>query len=392
MAAGDTYLARRLRPFTTTIFATMSELAADTDAVNLGQGFPDTDGPEELREVAVAAIREGHNQYPPGGGVRELRRAVAAHQHAWYGVELDPDADVLVTVGATEAIAATLLALCEPGDEVVMFEPTYDSYAACAAMAGAVPRLVRLHPPSWSFDADELAGAFGPRTKLVLLNTPHNPTGKVFTSEELAQVAALCRDHDVLAVTDEVYEHLVFEGAHIPLATLPGMAERTVTISSGGKTFSFTGWKVGWVCAAAPLVAAYRAAKQFLTYTSPAPFQLAVAQGLGFSPDAMGALARRQLAARRDLFCDGLDQLGYEVYRPAATYFATTDIAAVAPGMSALEFCLALPQRCGVVAIPSSVFYGPADPEAGRTLVRWAFCKREGVLRDALGRLASWSS
>jgi N-succinyldiaminopimelate aminotransferase len=391
VATGDAYLARRLQPFTTTIFATMSELAAETGAVNLGQGFPDTDGPDELREIAVAAIREGRNQYPPGGGVPELRHAVAAHQRAWYGLELNPDAEVLVTVGATEAIAATLLALCEPGDEVVMFEPTYDSYAACAAMAGAVPRLVRLHPPDWTFEPEDLAAAFGPRTKLVLLNSPHNPTGKVFNADELGQVAALCRAHDVLAVTDEVYEHLVFEGSHVPLATLPGMAERTVTISSGGKTFSFTGWKVGWVCAAAPLVAAVRAAKQFLTYTSPAPFQLAVAHGLGFPPDTVGAFAD-QLAAKRDVLCDGLARLGYEVYRPAATYFATTDIAPVAPGLSAHEFCLALPRRCGVVAIPSSVFYDPADPGAGRTLVRWAFCKREDVLQDALGRLASWTA
>jgi N-succinyldiaminopimelate aminotransferase len=391
VATGDAYLARRLQPFTTTIFATMSELAAESGAVNLGQGFPDTDGPDELREIAVAAIREGRNQYPPGGGVPELRHAVAAHQRAWYGLELNPDAEVLVTVGATEAIAATLLALCEPGDEVVMFEPTYDSYAACAAMAGAVPRLVRLHPPDWTFEPEDLAAAFGPRTKLVLLNSPHNPTGKVFNADELAQVAALCRAHDVLAVTDEVYEHLVFEGSHVPLATLPGMAERTVTISSGGKTFSFTGWKVGWVCAAAPLVAAVRAAKQFLTYTSPAPFQLAVAHGLGLPPDTVGAFAD-QLAAKRDVLCDGLARLGYEVYRPAATYFATTDIAPVAPGLSAHEFCLALPRRCGVVAIPSSVFYDPADPGAGRTLVRWAFCKREDVLQDALGRLASWTA
>jgi N-succinyldiaminopimelate aminotransferase len=390
VATGDAYLTPRLRPFSTTIFATMSELATETGAVNLGQGFPDADGPEELREVAVAAIREGRNQYPPSAGIPELRQAVAAHQRAWYGLEFDADTEVLVTVGATEAIAASVLALCEPGDEVVMFEPTYDSYAACAAMAGAVPRLVRLHPPDWTFGAEELAAAFGPRTKLVLLNSPHNPTGKVFSSDELDQVAALCRAHDVLAVTDEVYEHLVFEGTHVPLATLPGMAARTVTISSGGKTFSFTGWKVGWVCAAAPLVAAVRAAKQFLTYTSPAPFQLAVAHGLRLAPDALGAFAG-ELASKRDLFCDGLDRLGYEVYRPAATYFATTDIAPVAAGMSAHEFCLALPGRCGVVAIPSSVFYDPADPEAGRTLVRWAFCKRERVLQDALGRLASWS-
>jgi N-succinyldiaminopimelate aminotransferase len=391
VAAGRAYLSRRLQPFTTTIFATMSELAATTNSVNLGQGFPDTDGPEELREVAVAAIREGRNQYPPSQGIPELRHAIAAHQRRWYDLDLDPETDVLVTVGATEAIAATFLALCEPGDEVVMFEPTYDSYAAGAAMAGATPRLVRLHPPDWHFDPDELAAAVGPRTKLILLNSPHNPTGKVFSPDELGEVAALCRAHDLLAVTDEVYEHLVFDGAHVPLATLPGMRERTLTVSSGGKTFSFTGWKVGWVSGPAPLVSAVRAAKQFLTYTSPAPLQLAIARGLAFPPDAMGRLAT-ELRARRDQLCEGLDALGYGVFRPAATYFATTDIASVAPGMSAQEFCLALPGRCAVVAIPSSVFYDPADPDAGRTLVRWAFCKRGDVVEDALARLASWSS
>ncbi len=388
-AAGDAYLTRRLQPFTTTIFATMSELALETDSINLGQGFPDTDGPEELREIAVEAIRQGRNQYPPSQGVPELRHAIATHQKAWYGLEVDPDTDVLVTVGATEAIAATMLALCEPDDEIVMFEPTYDSYAAGASMAGAVPRLVRLHPPDWHFDPDELAAAVGPKTRMILLNSPHNPTGKVFSPEELGQVAALCTAHDILAVTDEVYEHLVFDGAHVPLATLPGMGERTLTISSGGKTFSFTGWKVGWVSGPAPLVAAVRAAKQFLTYTSPAPFQAAIAHGLAYPPDVIGQLAAT-LRARRDQLCDGLAALGYEVFRPAATYFATTDIAPVAPGLRAEEFCLALPRTCGVVAIPSSVFYDPTDPGAGRTLVRWAFCKRADVLDDALARLASW--
>ena len=381
-------LVTRLRPFTTTIFSEMSELALATGSLNLGQGFPDTDGPAEMIRVATDAIAAGRNQYPPSQGVPELRQAVAAHQASWYGLQFSPEDEVLVTTGATEAIAASLLALCEPGDEVVMFEPSYDSYAACAAMAGATPRLVRLHPPDWSFDPDVLAAAFGPRTRLVLLNSPHNPTGKVFTRTELAQIAELCRVHDVLAVTDEVYEHLVFDGAHVPLAGLPGMRDRTVTISSGGKTFSFTGWKVGWVGAPAPLLAAVRAVKQFLTYTSPEPFQLAIAHGLGL-PALDGFAAA--LAAKRDLLCDGLQALGYEVLRPAATYFATTDIAPVAPGTSARDFCLALPGRCGVVAIPSSVFYDPADPAAGRTLVRWAFCKREPVLHEALARLASWT-
>jgi N-succinyldiaminopimelate aminotransferase len=382
-------LAGRLRPFTTTIFSEMSELALATGALNLGQGFPDTDGPPELQRVATEAILAGRNQYPPSQGVPELRAAVAAHQASWYGLTFSPEDEVLVTTGATEAIAATLLALCEPGDEVVMFEPSYDSYAACASMAGATPRLVRLHPPDWSFDPDELAAAFGPRTRLVLLNSPHNPTGKVFDPAELAQIAELCRAHDVLAVTDEVYEHLVFDGTHVPLATLPGMRERTVSISSGGKTFSFTGWKVGWVTAPAPLVAAVRAAKQFLTYTSGAPFQLAIAHGLAADHATIGALGA-ELAAKRDLFCTGLAALGYTVYRPAATYFATTDITTVAPGLHAYDFCRALPERCGVVAIPSSVFYGAGDPGAGRTLVRWAFCKQRAVLQEALTRLAAW--
>jgi N-succinyldiaminopimelate aminotransferase len=382
-------LAERLRAFTTTIFSEMSELAVATGSLNLGQGFPDTDGPAEVARVATASIEAGRNQYPPGQGVPELRAAVAAHQASWYGLEFSPEDEVLVTTGATEAIAAAFLALCNPGDEVVMFEPSYDSYAACASMAGAVPRLVRLHAPDWAFDADELAAAFGPRTRMLLLNSPHNPTGKVFSPPELAAVAELCCAHDTLAVTDEVYEHLVFDGAHVPLATLPGMAERTVSISSGGKTFSFTGWKVGWVSGPAPLVAAVRAAKQFLTYTSGAPFQLAIAHGLALEPAVINGFGAA-LRAKRDLFCDGLDALGFTVHRPAATYFATTDIGTVAPGMDAHAFCRALPQRCGVVAVPSSVFYDPGDPDAGRTLVRWAFCKRVEVLEEALARLASW--
>ncbi|MGP0031708.1 MAG: aminotransferase class I/II-fold pyridoxal phosphate-dependent enzyme [Acidimicrobiales bacterium] len=372
----------------------MSELAASTGSLNLGQGYPDTDGPGELARTAAEAIEAGHNQYPPSSGTPELRAAVAAHQLSWYGLDYSPEDEVLVTTGATEAIAATLLALCEAGDEVVLFEPSYDSYAACVALAGATTRLVRLHPPAWTFDPDELAAAVGPRTRLILLNTPHNPTGKVFGPEELGQIAQLCRDRDILAVTDEVYEHLVFEGTHVPLATLKGMAERTVSISSGGKTFSFTGWKVGWVTAPAPLVSAVRAVKQFLTYTSGAPYQLAIARGLGYPPERINRLGA-ELEAKRDRFCGGLATLGFTVHRPAATYFATTDIADVAPGLGAYEFCRALPSRCGVVAIPSSVFYGAGgtapDDAAGRTLVRWAFCKQDAVLEEALARLARWA-
>ena len=382
----------------------MSQLAVATGSLNLGQGFPDTDGPAEMIKVATDAMMAGRNQYPPAQGVPELRSAIAAHQLAWYGMSFSPDDEVLVTTGATEAIAASLLALCEPGDEVVMFEPSYDSYAACASMAGATPRLVRLHPPDWSFDPEELATAFGSRTRLVLLNTPHNPTGKVFTPEELSLIAELCCTHDVLALTDEVYEHLVFDGAHVPLATRPGMAERTLSISSGGKTFSFTGWKVGWVAGPVPLVSAVRAAKQFLTYTSGAPFQLAIAHGLSMPAEEIAAFGTA-LRKKRDFFCDGLEKLGFTVFRPNGTFFATTDIAPLAPGLHAYDFCRALPERCGVVAIPSSVFYGggvsdpPTGPPlhsgtapgAGETLVRWAFCKRDDVLEEALERLASWS-
>ncbi len=280
---------------------------------------------------------------------------MAAHQRAWYGLDLNPETEVLVTVGATEAIAATLLALCEPGDEVVMFEPTYDSYAACAAMAGAVPRLVRLHPPDWSFDPEELAAAAArPRCKILLLNSPHNPTGKVFSADELGQVAALCAAHDLLAVTDEVYEHLVFDGAHVPLASLPGMRERTLTISSGGKTFSFTGWKVGWVSAAAPLIAAVRAAKQFLTYTSPAPFQVAIAHGLGYAPAALGAFAAELAGQARPV-----------LRRPGAT-----GIRGVPPRRDLLRHDRhrrrgARRERPGVLPGSAGALRGGGDPELG---------------------------
>jgi N-succinyldiaminopimelate aminotransferase len=250
------FLNARLQGFGTTIFAEMSALAVRTGAINLGQGFPDTDGPNEIADAAIAAIRDGHNQYPPGPGIPELRAAVAAHQQRFYGMAYDPDTEVLVTAGATEAIAATILALCETGDEVVTFEPYYDSYGACIAMAGAQRRVVTLHPPDYGFPVEALAAAITPRTRLVLVNSPHNPTGKVFSWDELEAIARLCVEHDLVAVTDEVYEHIVFDGEHVPLASLPGMRERTVTISSAGKTFSFTGWKIGWVCAPEALVSA----------------------------------------------------------------------------------------------------------------------------------------
>jgi N-succinyldiaminopimelate aminotransferase len=377
------HLAARVRGFETTIFAEMSALAAATGSVNLGQGFPDTDGPAAIAEAAVDAIRAGHNQYPPGIGVAALREAIATHQHRFYGIELDPDTQVLVTAGATEALAATFLALCEPGDEVITFEPWYDAYAADASLAGAARRTVTLHPPDYGFDIDALRAAVTARTRFVLLNSPHNPTGKVLSRTELAAVAAICVEHDLLAVTDEVYEHLVFDGEHVPLCTLPGMAERTLTISSAGKTFSFTGWKVGWATGPAELVAAVRAAKQWLTYVNGAPFQHAVASGLASDDDVYTALAS-ELREKRDHLCDGLVAVGFEVYVPAATYFVTADIRPLGEH-DGIAFCRSLPERCGVVAIPNVVFYDNAD--AGRSLVRFAFCKRHDVLEEALTRL-----
>jgi N-succinyldiaminopimelate aminotransferase len=376
-------LTARLQGFGTTIFAEMSALAERTGAINLGQGFPDVDGPEVVKQTAIDAIRAGRNQYPPGPGVPELRTAVAVHQRHWYGIELDPDSEVLVTTGATEAIAAALLALCEPGDEVITFEPYYDSYAACIAMAGATRKVVTLRPPGYSFDRADLEGAIGARTRLVLLNSPHNPTGKVFDVAELEHLAGLCVEHDLLAVTDEVYEHLVFDGEHRPLASFPGMRDRTVTISSGGKTFSFTGWKVGWACGSPELVGAVRTAKQYLTNGNAAPFQLAIAVGLGLDDGYFRAFAA-DLRAKRDLLVDGLRGAGFDVYPPSGTYFVTADVRpfGAADGMA---FCRSLPERCGVVAVPNVVFYDDAD--AGRSLVRFTFCKRTEVLEDAVTRL-----
>jgi N-succinyldiaminopimelate aminotransferase len=379
------YLSSRLQGFGTTIFAEMSALAARTGAINLGQGFPDTDGPTEVADAAVAAIRAGHNQYPPGTGIPELRTAVAQHQKRFWGIELDPDTEVLVTAGATEALAAALIALCETGDEVLTFEPTYDVYEAGAAMAGATLRVLTLAPPDHPVDLDALAAAVTPRTRLLLLNSPHNPTGKVFTTDELAGIARVCVDNDLLAVTDEVYEHITFDGrSHRPLATFPGMAERTVSVSSAGKTFSFTGWKVGWATGPAPLVSAVRTAKQFLTYVNAAPFQHAVVTGLGLGDDYFSGLAAG-LQARRDILCAGLDTAGFTVHPPAGTYFVTADIRPLGSD-DGMAFCRSLPGRCGVVAVPNQVFY--AEPGRGRHLVRFAFCKRPEVLAEAADRLA----
>ncbi|MFL4905838.1 pyridoxal phosphate-dependent aminotransferase [Streptomyces sp. MMS24-I2-30] len=380
-------LNRRLAEFGTTIFAEMSALAVRTGSINLGQGFPDTDGPEEVREAAVRALREGRgNQYPPGSGVPELRTAIADHQLRFHGLGFDPDTEVLVTAGATEAIAAAMLALLEPGDEVIAFEPYYDSYAASIALAGGtrVPVTLRPHEDGFRLDLDELRAAVTDRTRLLLVNSPHNPTGTVLTREELAAIAALAVERDLLVVTDEVYEHLVFDGAeHLPLAAFPGMRERTVTIGSAGKTFSFTGWKVGWVTATPALVSAVRSAKQFLTYVSAGPFQYAVAEALRL-PDSYFDELRADLLAKRDLLGTGLEQAGFKVFRPAGTYFITADITPLGES-DGFGFCRALPERAGVVAIPNAVFYD--HREAGAPFVRFAFCKQTSVLEEAAERL-----
>ncbi len=379
------YLTTRLQGFGATIFAEMSALAVRTGAINLGQGFPDSDGPPEVLQAAVEAIGSGRNQYPPGIGIPELRHAVAAHQKRFYDLSYDPDTEVLITAGATEAIAAALISLCEVGDEVVCFEPYYDSYAAGIAMAGAVRRPVLLSGPDSSYVPEELEAAIGPRTRLILLNSPHNPTGKVFSQTELEHVAELAIRHDLLVVTDEVYEHIVYEGEHIPLATLPGMSQRTVTISSGGKTFSTTGWKIGWLCATPELVTAVRTAKQFLTYVSGGPFQYAIAAGLKLGDDYFAELASG-LQERRDRLSAGLQDAGFEVWNSAGTYFVTTHLARLGES-DGVDFCWSLPERCGVVAVPSLVFY---DRKAvGRPLVRFACCKRPEVISEAVTRLAT---
>jgi N-succinyldiaminopimelate aminotransferase len=368
----------------TTIFAEMSALAVETGAVNLGQGFPDTDGPREIAQLAADAILAGRgNQYPPGPGIPELRQAIAWHQKRCYGLDYDPGREILVTAGATEAVAAALLALVEPGDEVIALEPYYDSYAACIAMAGGVRVPVTLRPPEFRPDLDALAAAVTPRTRLILLNTPHNPTGVVLTPAELTAVAELACSRDLLVVTDEVYEHLVFEGEHVPIASLPGMRERTVTISSAGKTFSFTGWKIGWITASPDLVAAVKTVKQFLTFVNGGPFQYAVAEALRL-PDTYFAGLRDDLRRKRDLLSAGLAEAGFEVYRPAGTYFVTTDIRPFGES-DGIAFCRELPRRAGVVAVPTAVLYD--NQEAGASQVRFAFCKRTEVLEEALSRL-----
>ncbi len=376
--------AQRLNGLGTTIFAEMSARAVATNSVNLGQGFPDRDGPDSLLEDAIAAIRAGANQYPPARGVPALRQAIADHQQRFYDLTYDPDTQVLVTTGATEAIAAALLAFVEPGVEVFALEPYYESYAGGIAFAGGHRVPVTLPAPDYRLDLDELRAAVTPRTKVLLINSPHNPTGTVLTDDELRGVSAVAVEHDLIVITDEVYEHLVYDGGRPrPLASYDGMAERTVSISSAGKTFAVTGWKIGWVTGTPAIVTAVTTAKQFLTFTSGAPFQPAVAGALALGNDYYDAL-RADLQSRRDLLCDGLEQLGFGVHRPQGTYFVTTDIRPLGH-TDGIDFCRMLPERTGVVAIPHQVFYD--HPEAGRPLVRWAFCKQPEILQEALTRL-----
>jgi N-succinyldiaminopimelate aminotransferase len=373
----------RLDGLGTTIFAEMSALALRTGSINLGQGFPDTDGPKDIIEAAIDAMKSGHNQYTAGLGIAPLREAIAAHQARWYGLDLDPDTEAVVTTGATEALAGALLGLVDPGDEIIVLEPYYDTYVAMIQMAGGVRRPVTLQAPDFRLPVDDLRAAVTPRTTAILLNSPHNPTGTVLRREELEAVAAIAVEHDLVVISDEVYEHLTFGVPHIPISTLPGRRERTLTISSGGKSFSFTGWKVGWATGPADLVAAVMGAKQFLSYMSGAPLQPAIAHALGYDEPYFTGF-RAGMQAQRDQLCDGLDALGFQVFVPEGTYFVTTDIRPLGFD-DGLDFCRRLPELAGVVAIPHQVFYD--DVEAGRPLVRWAFCKRPEIINEALERL-----
>ncbi|WP_326956203.1 pyridoxal phosphate-dependent aminotransferase [Amycolatopsis sp. NBC_01286] len=379
-------LVPRLRPFTSTIFAEMTALAVKHDAVNLGQGFPDTDGPAGMLDAAKNALFGGANQYPPGPGRPELRAAIARHRLR-YGTEYDPDTEILVTAGATEAIAAALMALTEAGDEVVVIEPYYDSYAAAVAMAGAQRRVVGLverEDGRFGLDVDGLRAAVTPRTRAILVNSPHNPTGTVFTRAELEALAALCVEHDLIAITDEVYEHLVFDDAeHVPLATLPGMRERTVSISSAGKTFNCTGWKIGWVCSTPELVAAVKAAKQFITFVSGGPLQPAVAHALDHELPWVDGL-RASLQEKRDRLSAGLADAGFTVRPTAGTYFVCVDVRPLG-FTDAADLAWELPGRVGVAAVPVKVFTD--HPDEWKHLLRFAFCKRNDVIDEAITRL-----
>lgn len=370
-----------------TIFEEMTTLAVKTGAINLGQGFPDEDGPAEIKAAAQAAISSGANQYAPGKGILPLREAIARHQERFYGLTPDPGTEIIVTTGATEGIAAALLALVEPGDEVLTFEPFYDSYGAIIGLAGATHVTAPLLAPDFMPDMAALEAAFSSSTKVVLINNPHNPTGAVFPREVLQRVVDLAAKHDTVIITDEVYEHLTFGERHIPVATLPGSAGRTVTISSAGKTFSFTGWKIGWLSGPEHLVAAIRTVKQFLSYSSGTPFQSAIAVGLALPDDFYTGISET-LKRKRDILSDGLRAAGLDVFTPEGTYFVNVDTAPL--GISdSVDLARRLPELVGVAAIPVPVFCHPEGAERTRSLLRFAFCKKTEVLEEAATRLAT---
>lgn len=378
-------LVPRMAEHSTSIFAEMSLLAAEVGAVNLGQGFPDTDGPHELAEIAAGAIRDGRgNQYPPAHGLPELREAIAAHQTRFYGLDVNAGTGVVVGTGASEVLQSALMALVDDGDEVVMFEPWFDIYGAGISLARGVRVGVPLAGPRLRPDLDRLRSAITPRTRVLLLNSPHNPTGIVMTREELEGIAAIAIEHDLVVISDEAYEHLWFDGhPHIPISTLPGMFERTVTVGSGGKSFSFTGWKVGWASGPAHLISAVRVVRQHLSYVSGGPFQFAMAAGLRL-PDSYFTDFRADLSDKRDLLSTGLAGLGFGVLESEGTYFLTTDVRPLGYA-DGLQFCRDMPHRAGVVAIPHQALCD--DPAIGAPYVRWAFCKRPSVLQEALERL-----
>ena len=387
-ASHPPHLVTRLRGATSTIFSEMSALALEHRAVNLGQGFPDFPAPAALTDAAQRAIAEGKNQYAPGLGVRRLRQAIAGHATARYGLGYDPDHDVTVTTGATEAMFATIQALVEPGAEVVTFEPHYDVYPAAVAMAGGFTRGVPLRPDAdgrWTFDPTDLRAAITPRTVAIVVNSPHNPTGAVFTRDELQRIADAAIEADVLVITDEVYEHLVYdEAVHVPIATLPGMHQRTIRISSAAKTFAVTGWKVGWVCAPAALTDAIRAAKQWVTFTSGTPFQHAVSEALSWDRTYTDELAT-DFGRRRDRLADGLSGLGLTLSATEGSYFVAADVRSIGFDDD-VDLCRRLPAEVGVGAIPMSGFH--TDPRDGRGWVRFAFCKTDEAVDEGLRRLA----
>ena len=384
--------AQRVARFGTTVFSEFSALALKHQAVNLGQGFPDFDGPEEIKRAAISAIERGVNQYAIGSGAEDLRRAIAEHAERFYGQQVDPATMVTVTSGATEAIYDTLQGLVDPGDEVILFEPFYDSYEASVVMAGATPRFVLLRPPdsghrTWWFDPAELRAAFTAKTRMIVVNTPHNPTGKVFTRSELELIRDLCVEHDVLLLSDEVYEHLVFAPAkHLRPATIEGLSDRTVTVSSAGKTFSFTGWKIGWVIAPPMLRAAVQSAHQFVTFATSAPMQAATAQALRL-PDAYFASLVEDYGRKRGLLLSALERAGLKAIAPEGTYFAMADLASTGFDDD-FAFCRFLTEQVKVAAIPPSAFYGEAHRSHGQHLARFAFCKREETLTAAAQRLS----